>query len=443
MDQAVQPSTVQPLHFTKLERFTHIALDMISTKLHENVRIIYVATEAGLIKKISVLPRTKETCVIEVWQPEASDKTRIRTLEFLKAKQSLYIGTDAALMRISAQHCGRHVSKASCLNAMDPYCGWNELQESCTPPPNGDTLARYWLQNATDCPVLTAPMDGGWSSWTDWHKCTQASQSTGDDTVAGSSSDSCLCRTRSCDNPSPKNGGHMCSGVSISVSNCTVNGGWTEWSGWSACSQSCGLAVKTRRRTCGNPKPAYGGRVCVGQDRQELYCSHLPPCPVPKQASVDGGWGPWGSWGDCSAECGGGYRIRYDSNHFLLNLCIKILFFRRRKCDDPSPTNGGMDCAGCNMDYEECNDHPCSEVRKTGSWTPWMVQVNGSTGDGGQLERRFRFSCKANVADASNVKVALDKEQTRVCHSDGSCQRYEASDLSVELWVTIYALQIW
>lgn len=313
MDQAVQPSTVQPLHFTKLERFTHIALDMISTKLHENVRIIYVATEAGLIKKISVLPRTKETCVIEVWQPEASAKTRIRTLEFLKAKQSLYIGTDAALMRISAQHCGRHVSKASCLNAMDPYCGWNELQESCTAPPNGDTLARYWLQNATDCPVLTAPMDGGWSSWTDWHKCTQTSQSTGDDAAVGASSDSCLCRTRSCDNPSPKNGGQMCSGVSISVSNCTVNGGWTEWSGWSACSQSCGLAVKTRRRTCGNPKPAYGGRVCVGQDRQELYCSHLPPCPVPKQASVDGGWGPWGSWGDCSAECSGGYRIRYDN----------------------------------------------------------------------------------------------------------------------------------
>lgn len=98
-------------------------------------------------------------------------------------------------------------------------------------------------------------------------------------------------------------------------------------------------------------------------------------------------------------------------------------FYRRRKCDDPEPQNGGMDCAGCHMDYEVCNTQPCSEVKKMGSWTPWMVQVNGSTGDGGQLERRFRFSCKANVPDANSLKVALAKEETRICHSDGSCQR--------------------
>lgn len=66
------------------------------------------------------------------------------------------MGSDTSLMRISAQHCNRHVSKASCLNAMDPYCGWNELQEACTAPPNGDTLTRYWVQNSTACPLLTA-----------------------------------------------------------------------------------------------------------------------------------------------------------------------------------------------------------------------------------------------------------------------------------------------
>lgn len=74
----------------------------------------------------------------------------------LKETESLYVGSDTGLMRISAQHCNRHVSKASCLNAMDPYCGWNELQEACTAPPNGDTLARYWVQNSTACPLLTA-----------------------------------------------------------------------------------------------------------------------------------------------------------------------------------------------------------------------------------------------------------------------------------------------
>lgn len=406
MDQAVQPVSGQPLFYSKLERFTHIALDMIPTKLHENVRIIYIATEAGLVKKISVLPRTKQTCVVEIWQPEMRPESKILTMQFLKHTESLYVGTQNSLLKIPAQHCRRHVSRASCMNAMDPYCGWNDLQSACTPPPNGDTLARFWIQNATDCPVLTAAVDGGWSAWGDWSKCSKHNPDEEMDVSNQDiNQDSCLCRTRKCNNPSPKNGGNICKGMSISVTNCTVHGGWTEWSAWSACSQSCGMAVKTRRRTCGNPKPAHGGRTCVGSDRAELYCSHLPPCPVPKQPPVDGSWGPWGVWGECSAACGGGYHIR------------------RRKCDSPAPQNGGMECAGCNIDYEVCNTQPCNESKKMSSWTPWLMQANGSTSDGGHLEKRFRFSCKANTVDPNSVKVSLAKEETRICNADGSCQR--------------------
>lgn len=68
-------------------------------------------------------------------------------------------------------------------------------------------------------------------------------------------------------------------GALSQVSNCTVHGGWTAWSSWSQCSASCGIAVKTRRRTCTNPEPRYGGRVCVGQERTEIYCHSLPNCP--------------------------------------------------------------------------------------------------------------------------------------------------------------------
>ncbi|MPC89076.1 Semaphorin-5A [Portunus trituberculatus] len=63
------------------------------------------------------------------------------------------------------------------------------------------------------------------------------------------------------------------------VTNCTVHGGWTAWSSWSQCSANCGIAVKTRRRTCSNPAPKHGGRVCVGQERTEIYCHSLPRCP--------------------------------------------------------------------------------------------------------------------------------------------------------------------
>lgn len=68
-------------------------------------------------------------------------------------------------------------------------------------------------------------------------------------------------------------------GITIRVSNCTVHGGWTAWSGWSACSATCGVAVKWRRRACGAPAPINGGRLCVGPDRSEIYCTQNPPCP--------------------------------------------------------------------------------------------------------------------------------------------------------------------
>lgn len=257
MDQAVQAATLQPLYFSKSERFVHIALDTISTKLHEKVHIIYVSAADGLVKKLSVLPRTKETCIIEVWQPEIAIESKILTMKYLKHTESLYIGTNRAVISIPAQHCSRHGSKASCMNAMDPYCGWNELKQECTGPPNGDPLKRYWLQNATDCPLLTVAVDGGWSVWSAWFNCSQHSND-------AHAADRCLCRNRICNNPSPRNGGAECKGMSTSVTNCTVNGGWTDWSPWSACSLTCGMAVKFRRRTCGNPKPLHGGRTCVG-----------------------------------------------------------------------------------------------------------------------------------------------------------------------------------
>lgn len=47
--------------------------------------------------------------------------------------------------------------KQACLDAMDPYCGWNELKLECTPPPNDDPLTPYWAQNVPDCPSFSHP----------------------------------------------------------------------------------------------------------------------------------------------------------------------------------------------------------------------------------------------------------------------------------------------
>lgn len=209
MDDSIQAMTQEPLYVSKLERFTHIALDSIATKQHTKVQIIYVATEKNLIKKLSILPRTSETCVIEVWQPNADASSKILSIDYLKHSESLYIGMDTSIVRIPAQHCARHLTKANCLNAMDPYCGWNDLQQDCTPPPEGDPLKRFWIQQSDECPVASAPIDGGFSAWSEWFKCYQHID---DHRHESSNSDSCLCRTRVCNNPLPRNGGAQCKG---------------------------------------------------------------------------------------------------------------------------------------------------------------------------------------------------------------------------------------
>nr|XP_054093638.1 A disintegrin and metalloproteinase with thrombospondin motifs 13 isoform X2 [Callithrix jacchus] len=52
-----------------------------------------------------------------------------------------------------------------------------------------------------------------------------------------------------------------------------VNGHWSSWGPPSPCSRSCGGGVVTRRRQCSNPRPAFGGRVCVGADLQAEMCN--------------------------------------------------------------------------------------------------------------------------------------------------------------------------
>ncbi|XP_070578725.1 thrombospondin-1-like [Ptychodera flava] len=114
-------------------------------------------------------------------------------------------------------------------------------------------------------------VDGGWSLWSPW-------------TCSVTCGEGYETRVRSCNSPLPQNGGAECEGLNrenrpCSRDPCPVDGGWGEWSPWSACTVSCGGGTQEHSRMCNNPAPAHGGRDCKGREHATRKCN-LHACPI-------------------------------------------------------------------------------------------------------------------------------------------------------------------
>ncbi|CAJ1060969.1 hemicentin-1 [Xyrichtys novacula] len=217
---------------------------------------------------------------------------------------------------------------------------WSSCSETCgkgmksrirlcnNPPPAFDGPQCEGSDTQTQmCKERPCPVDGKWSSWVSWGAC---SVSCGGGTRQ---------RTRLCASPAPQHGGRQCEGNDVHIDFCNsdpcpINGNWGPWSSWGSCSKTCNGGQMRRYRTCDNPRPANGGRACAGADTQIQRCS-TENCPV------DGNWGSWQPWGDCSASCGGGERSRV------------------RLCNNPSPSNSGRPCPGDSSQLSRCNTQAC------------------------------------------------------------------------------------
>lgn len=418
------PSTKQaPLYQEHLGRFTHIVVDSVLTKHQDNhpVHVIFVATRSGVVKKLSFNTRTQQTCVVEILHPFATGRdVPVHNLKLLTDTSSIYLATEENVIRLPVQRCHRFRTKRACLNAMDPYCGWNKQKSECTATPNKNPRAAYWQQNLLSCPILSDPIDGQWGDWSSWFQCDYNNP----DERIDSHGDYCQCRKRKCDNPAPANDGAECDGGrALEVTNCTRHGGWTDWSDWSACSQSCDVGMRQRRRSCGNPSPAFGGRVCVGRDIDSQYCTDLPPCisssivsnsaALVRKQDKGGLWAQWTDWSDCSAECGRGFRTR------------------TRRCYSSS----GLCEGGCAKEFEECENKQCSDLMEVTDWTPW-VKTNLSKVGGSWYESRYRFTYRAPVAIN---QVGQVNSEERFCRGVNSCtvtsvKSSDSSSSAIDNW---------
>ncbi|XP_076098968.1 uncharacterized protein LOC143068637 [Mytilus galloprovincialis] len=59
---------------------------------------------------------------------------------------------------------------------------------------------------------------------------------------------------------------------------CPVDGGWSNWNDWNKCSLPCGGGIQRRNRICNDPLPQHGGELCDGNETEHLQCNdqHCP-----------------------------------------------------------------------------------------------------------------------------------------------------------------------
>uniref|UniRef100_A0A8C2VRJ2 Hemicentin-1 n=1 Tax=Chinchilla lanigera TaxID=34839 RepID=A0A8C2VRJ2_CHILA len=244
------------------------------------------------------------------------------------------------------------------------------------------------------CNVRPCPVHGGWSPWQPWGECSK------------SCAEGTQMRARLCNNPPPSFGGSYCSGAETQMRvcnerHCPVDGKWSPWGSWSACSVSCGGGTRQRTRDCSDPVPQYGGSTCEGSDIQIDFCNS-DPCPI------HGNWSPWSSWGTCSRTCNGGQMRRY------------------RTCDNPRPSNGGRACAGPDTQVQRCNTDMCPV---DGGWGNWQSWSHCSVSCGGGEKTRIRL-CDNPAPSKSGRPCRGDATQVSRCNTQpcpGGPQRARGS----------------
>lgn len=269
--------------------------------------------------------------------------------------------------------------------------GTKTRTRNCTNPlpQHGGNYCQGRSTQSVPCLVRHCPINGNYTEWTEFTSCSL--------TCGGGTRN----RSRTCLNPRPQYGGLNCSslgpaqeGEDCNTHACPIDGGYSEWSTFGACSATCGNGLKRRTRFCNSPPPQYGGMDCsiIGPAQETRVC-FIKLCPV------DGNYSNWSSFGSCSKSCGVGEKSR------------------TRKCDNPVPVGEGRNCShiGPPIDIQPCNTQPCP---RSGGYTPWsdFSPCTASCGGGTHFRRR-NCTNPPPAAGGRDCVLLGPPEETNLCNT--------------------------
>ncbi|XP_065060766.1 uncharacterized protein LOC135688018 [Rhopilema esculentum] len=117
-----------------------------------------------------------------------------------------------------------------------------------------------------DCNVIKCPVDGGFVQWSPWSQCSKSC-------AGGKRTRNRTCTNPYPAYEGAICYGKYIEEKSCNLWFCPVNGGWSSWTEWQHCNKPCNHGNKTRKRFCDNPLAMYGGIPCQGNNQESNQCN--------------------------------------------------------------------------------------------------------------------------------------------------------------------------
>jgi len=192
-----------------------------------------------------------------------------------------------------------------------------------------------------------------------------------------------------------------------------TNGGFT---GWGACSVSCGGGTQTR--TCTNPSPSFCGSNCSGATSQSCNTQSCSDTPF---------------WSSCIGDCSGASTFSCSTGKFMYSMTVKTGQWGDKvvqmKCASSNNSTGNDDLINGTEETISINVGGASGSSHTADCSPsdifapaFQAHVNGS----GYLSD-FQFWC-----DNINDSAPTDNSRPSDCGSAGACGVDTGSSTLVE-----------